>query len=45
MELAFKSFSSESIMFEEFLSFDGKVGRVKDFKALTATVYHTLLNR
>ena len=29
----------------EFCYFDGKVGRVKDFITLTASVYHTLLKR
>ena len=28
-----------------FCCFDGKVGRVKDFIALTASVHHTLLKR
>ena len=43
MELAFKICSSESIISEEFCSFHGKDGRVKNFKTLTASAYHTLL--
>ena len=45
MELASKMCSSESIISEEFCSFDGKDGRVKHFKTLTASAYHTLLKR
>ena len=45
MELAFKMCSSESIISEEFCSFDGKYARVKNFKTLTASAYHTLLKR
>ena len=45
MKLASKLCSSESIIFEEFCSFDGKDGRVKNFKTLTASAYHTLLKR
>ena len=41
MELVFKICSSKSIISEEF--FDSKYGRVKNFKALTASVYHKLL--
>ena len=35
--------SSESIIFEEFCSFGGIDGRVKNFKTLTVSAYHTLL--
>ena len=45
MELAFKICSSGSIISEEFCSFDGKDGTVKNFKTMTASVYHTLLQR
>ena len=45
MELASKMCSSESIISGELCSFDGKDGRVKNFKTLTASAYHTLLKR
>ena len=45
IELAFKMCSSESIISEEFCSFDEKDGRVKNFKTLTASAYHTLFKR
>ena len=37
--------SSESIISKEFCSFNGKDGRVKNFKTLTGSVCHTLLKR
>ena len=36
---------SSHYLSNEFCYFDGKVGRVKDFITLTASVYHTLLKR
>ena len=37
--------SSEIITSEEFCSFNGRGCRVKDFKTLTDSAYHTLLKR
>ena len=45
MELASKMCSSESIISGKLCSFDGKDGRVKNFKTLTASAYHPLLKR
>ena len=45
VELTFKMCSPEGIISEEFCPFDGKDGRVKNVKKLSASVYHTLLKR